>query len=162
MNLFERMVRSFGERRICIRIRQAHPELADVSDDNLIFRYLELATTELAKAEAAYLAAGEEATGGYPQATQLMVDTLPYFSDASRTSFVLLTIRQHSTISQLKADKAWLEQRLELATKLNTIYEDREVVFQQVLDEAGINAEMIDRMSINVIKRSVDINNRSN
>lgn len=164
MNFFTRLLRRWGRPRVIAKIRKAYPDLAAaVSESDLIIKYLELATEALAKAEADYEAIPDELkVGAYPQVPKLLIEALPYFTNASRESYVLLSMKQHREISQLKTDQAWLEQRLELATKLNTIYEDREVVFQQVLDEAGINAEMIDRMSISVIKRSVDINNRSN
>jgi hypothetical protein len=164
MNFIARLLHRWRRRRVIAQIRETYPDLAAAVDESsLIAKYLELATDALAKAEADYEAIPEEQrVGAYPQAPQLLIDALPYFTSASKESYVLLTLKQHREIDLLKTDKAWLSQQLELNMQLNKIYEDREVIFQQVLDEAGIDAEMIDRMAIKVNSKSIDLNNRSN
>lgn len=151
------------------RIRAQEPDLTADTDEAVLLAFMERSLDQLLLAEDAFAELPEGTGGTAPEASPLMWDALMFTARLPTAVYALTAMKAEvrlefaeDDIDDLLDEVDVLKVKLDEANELIQQYKDRELHIQQILDEAGISVDIINRMSTDIASRAIELHNRLN
>lgn len=151
------------------RIRAQEPDLVADTNEELLLAFMERSLDQLLLAEDAFAQLPDDTLEVAPEASPLMWDALMFTARLPVAVYALNAMKAEvrleeaeNEIDELLDDVDELQASLNQANELISQYRARELHIQQLLDESGIDAEVINRMSTDIASRSIELQNRLN
>jgi hypothetical protein len=165
----QRFARRQTFRSLLTRIRAQEPDLTADTDEALLLAFMERSLDQLLLAEDAFAELPEGTGGTATDASPLMWDALTFTARLPVAVYALNGMKAEvrleeaeNEVDELLNEVEQMKADLDQARGLIDQYRSRELHLQQLLDEAGIDVEIIDRMSTDIASRSIELDNRLN